>query len=357
MDMVKITINNEEYEFPAGTMLIDAARSLGITVPTLCHDKRMKPTSSCRMCVMDIGGRLQTSCSTVIWDGMVVESDNQKVKNARREVVDLLYSNHPQDCLTCDASGSCKLQDYCYDYGVTKGSYRSENNTTKYPIDTESSPFFNYDPNKCIKCGKCVQMCDTLQRNHALTMENRGFESRMSTAFDKGFDYSTCVSCGNCVAVCPVGALEVKKKTPWREWEVERTRTTCPYCAVGCQLELITKDGKVVGSEPYMGEHMMDTTNRGMLCVKGRFAYNYINSGARLTSPLIKNAQGEFEEASWDEALDLVASKLTKIKEEFGPRSIVGFSSARATNEDSYVMQKFMRAAIGTNSVDHCARV
>ena len=356
MEMVKVTINGQVHEFEKGTMLIDAARSLGIKVPTLCHDERMKPTSSCRMCVMDVGGRLMTSCSTEVWDGMEVESDNAKVKSARRNVVDLLFSNHPNDCLTCQATGECKLQDYCYEYGVKEGSFRSENNKD-YGKDLTSSQFLDYDPNKCILCGKCVGMCSSLQKNHALTIQNRGFESKMTQAFEIGFDESTCVSCGNCAAVCPTGALMVKKKVKYRPWEVKKTRTTCPYCAVGCQLNLITKNGKVVGAEPYTGEHMMKTTNTGMLCVKGRFAYNFINSGDRLRTPLIKNENGEFEEASWDQALDLVARKLAGIKEEYGSDYIAGFSCARATNEDNYVMQKFMRANIGTNNVDHCARV
>lgn len=354
--MVKITINGEVHEFPEGTMLIDAARSLGIKVPTLCHDERMKPTSACRMCVMDVGGRLMTSCSTVIWEGMVVETDNSKVKKSRRDVVDLLFSNHPNDCLTCEATGDCKLQEYCYEYGVKEGSYRSENNKN-YKIDRKTSQFLNYDPNKCILCGKCVAMCSEIQKSHALTIQNRGFESKMATPFEIGFDESTCVSCGNCASVCPTGALRPKKKKPYRPWEVKKTRTTCPYCAVGCQLNLITKGNEVVGAEPYKGEYMTETSNGGILCVKGRFAYNFINNKDRLRTPLIKNADGEFEEATWDEALSLIAEKLGGIKEEFGPEYIAGFSCARATNEDNYVMQKFMRAAIGTNNVDHCARV
>lgn len=354
--MVKITINGQVHEFQEGTMLIDAARSLGIKVPTLCHDERMKPTSACRMCVMDVGGRLMTSCSTEIWEEMEVESDNAKVKEARRNIIDLMFSNHPQDCLTCSATGNCKLQDYAYEYGVKEGSYRSESNKN-YEVDSTSSQFLIYDANKCILCGKCERMCSTLQRTHALAMQNRGFESKVTQAFEIGFDESTCVSCGNCASVCPTGALTVKSKKQFRPWEVKRTRTTCPYCAVGCQLDLLSINGEVVGAEPYTGEHMMETSNRGMLCVKGRFAYNFINSGDRLRTPLIKNEDGVFEEASWDEALDLVARKFTEIKKNYGPDVLAGFSCARAPNEDNYIMQKFMRATVGTNNVDHCARV
>lgn len=350
--MIRIKINGKDYEFEEGTTLLKACQSIGIKVPTFCHDDRLKSVSSCRICVVDVvnGRGLVTSCSSQIYEGMEVETDNEKVFQARKEILELLFSNHPNDCLTCQKSGSCKLQDYCYEYGVIDGAYRSGERKA-FGID-DSNPFYTYDPDKCILCGKCVRVCSELQGTNAIGMENRGFVSKVSTPFNLGLEHSTCVSCGNCVAVCPTGALMPKAKERFRQWEIKKTKTTCPYCAVGCQLNLLTKDGKVVGSEPFMRQE----PNDGMLCVKGRFAYNFINHKDRLRTPLIKR-NGIFEEASWEEALSLVTEKINGIKKEYGPDAMGGFSCARATNEDNYIFQKFMRTAVGTNNVDHCARV
>lgn len=348
---MNIIINNKAYEIEEGLTILQACRKIHIAIPTLCHDERLEPESSCRLCVVEVGdGKLMTACSTLCSEGMKIETESERVVQARREVLDLLFSNHPNDCLTCQKSGECQLQDYCYEYGVAEGSYRSQDNK-HYDVD-DSNDFYFYDPNKCILCGKCVRMCSELQVSNAIGMENRGFDTKVSTPFDLGLDQSKCVSCGNCVAVCPTGALMPKTRKKFRLWEIEKTKTTCAYCAVGCQLELLTKDGEVVGARPFM----MQEPNQGMLCVKGRFATHFINHPDRLKNPMIRK-DGKLVDATWAEATDLIASKFSEIKSRYGSDAIGGFSCARSTNEDNYMFQKFMRAVIGTNNVDHCARV
>lgn len=349
--MINIIINGISYEVPEDITVLQACQKVGIEIPTLCYDERLEPHAACRLCVVEVEGmrNLPTSCSLKVSDGMVVETHSDKVMKARKDVLDLLFSNHPQDCLTCEKSGDCQLQNHCYEYGVLEGDFKGEKRSLS--ID-DSNPFYYYDPNKCILCGKCVRVCNELQCTHAITIDERGFDSLVSTPFRKGIENSTCVSCGNCVSVCPVGALMPKsKREKFRLWDTETVKTTCSYCGVGCQLELRVSNGKVVGAQPAKGQ-----PNDGLLCVKGKFGYPFINHPDRLKTPLIRK-NGVLEEASWDEAYDLIVSKMKSIKEEHGSDAFGGFSSARCTNEENYLFQKMIRAVLGTNNVDHCARL
>lgn len=347
---MKIVIDNESYEVEKDSTILEVCNLLNIDIPTLCYDDRLTPHSACRMCLVEVEGskNLVTSCSTRVRDGMVVSTRNDKVRSARRDVLDLLLSNHPMECLNCEKSGECKLQDYAYDYGLIDGTFVGEKR--KGLIDA-TNPFYFYDPGKCILCGLCVRVCDELQCSHAIGFEDRGFDTIVATPFKEGLINSECVSCGNCVSVCPVGALVPKSLEKFRHWESKKVRTTCSYCGVGCQIDLRVKDNKVLGAQP-----AFDGVNQGLLCVKGKFAYKFISHGDRLKTPLIKK-NGKFVEASWDEAYRLIKQKASKIKEENGPDSFAGLTSARCTNEDNYLFQKLFRAVIGTNNVDHCARL
>jgi NADH-quinone oxidoreductase subunit G len=348
---MKITINGIEREVDPSRSLLHICEEAGIRVPTLCYDERMKPEGACRLCVMEDKKRdeLVVSCATFPKEGMVIETDSERVHKSRKGTLDLLFSNHPNDCLTCGASGACKLQDYCYEYGVLDGSYRS-GAQRKAPVDT-SNKFYDFDPYKCILCGKCYRMCQEVQCTDAIGLSNRGFTTKIATPMEEGLANSRCVSCGNCVAVCPTGAL-LPKNQNFRYFDVKKTRTTCSFCGVGCQIDILTKNEKIVGVEPHLGTK----ANDGLLCVKGRFSWHFVQHPDRLKEPLIKE-NGRFREASWEEALDLVASRMKQIKQDHGPDAIAGFSSARCTNEDNYLFQKLLRAGVGTNNVDHCARL
>lgn len=348
---IALTLNGKKVTAFRGETILELARRLNIHIPTLCHDPRLPADGACRLCVVEVEGqnRLLTSCETTAAPDMVVKTNSANVRQARQVMLDLLFSNHPDDCLTCKDSGHCKLQNYCYEYGVVRGSFRDFGR--KREEKDESNPFYDYDPEKCILCGQCVRVCAELQCTDAISLEGRGEATRVRTPNRVGLAHSKCVSCGNCVAVCPTGAL-MPKRQPDRWFGTKRTKTTCSYCGVGCQLYLISKDDKLVGVEPVQGAE----PNDGMLCVKGRFSWNFVQHPDRLKTPLIRR-NGTLEEASWEEALTLVATKLKETKATYGPDSIAGFSSARATNEDNYLFQKMLRAVIGTNNVDHCARL
>ena len=348
--MLNVTIDGIKLQVPEGTTILQAAESVGVEIPTLCYLKDLTPEASCRMCLVEIEGmpKLFTACSTPVAEGNVIFTKSEKVISARRNVLDLILSTHNADCFSCAKNGECQLQNLCYEYGVEKTSFAGVKND--YPID-DSNEFFTYNPQQCILCQRCVQVCQNLHGEAVIGVVNRGFKARVSTPFQNLLKSSNCVSCGNCVSVCPVGALLPKSKERFRSFETKKVHTTCTYCGVGCQLDLIVKDDKVVGTQPLYGP-----SNKGLMCVKGKFGYNFINHKDRLTKPLIRK-DGELVEAEWSEAISLIADRIKAIKAESGPDALAGLSSARCSNEDNYVFQKMMRAAIGTNNVDHCARL
>jgi len=355
MEMIKLTIDNREVEVEKGSTILDAARKLGIEVPTLCHLNLPHLThadqpGSCRICVMEVQGarNLLPSCATKAMPNMVIQSRSSRVVEARKTILDLMMSNHPEDCLTCEKAGDCSLQNYCYEYGVEKSSFKGAR--SEFPID-DSNDFYTRDMNKCILCRRCVTACSNLQVQHVLGFAKRGIETHVASAFDGEIKDSNCVSCGNCVSVCPTGALQPKSKVKFRKWETRKVATTCSYCGVGCQMDLVVKGNQIVDVEPRVGE-----ANSGLLCVKGKFAYKFVNHPDRLTTPLIRK-NGKLEAASWDEAYDLITAKYNEIKTKHGSSAFAGLTSARATNEDNYLFQKMVRTAFGTNNIDHCARL
>jgi formate dehydrogenase major subunit len=347
-------LNGKETEFKPGQMIMEAAQNTGITIPTLCYLKGASPTGACRVCCVEVKGArsLMASCSTPVTVGMEVFTDTELVHRSRKMIVELMLSSGKHNCLMCEANGNCKLQDLAYYYKITKLQFPEKDQKDIYPTE-DQNPFIVRDFSRCILCGRCVQACNEVMVNRAISQGYRGAESKIVTGGDCPYNESECVFCGQCVEVCPVGALTEKKaKGLGRPWETTKIRTTCPYCGVGCQQWLHVKDGKIVkvtGVEKAQ-------PNLGRLCVKGRFAYDFIYSEERLKTPLIREKSGEFREASWDEALDLVASRFKEIIQTDGPDAIAGVSCARSINEDSYQMQKLFRAVIGTNNIDHCAR-
>jgi len=351
---VTLTIDGIRITVPKGSTVLEAAEKAGIFIPTLCHDPELSKPGACRICVVEIPGmrNLPASCVTEAMEGMVVYTASPAVIEARKTILELLLANHPEDCLTCNKNGECRLQEYAYYYGVKFGAFKGEKH--RYPLE-DDNPFIVRDMNKCILCGKCVRMCEEVQGNNVLNFAFRGFNTIVTPALNSKYsdtEISNCVFCGNCISVCPVGALSEKDMLgKARRWEVKKVTTTCPYCGVGCQFDLNVKDDKVIGVTSTDGD-----VNGRVLCVKGRFGYGFIHHPDRLTTPLIKK-DGEFVEASWTEAINLVAEKLGAVKAKDGSDAIGILSSARVTNEENYLMNKLARAVIGTNNIDHCARL
>jgi len=353
-DEIRLTIDGREAAVPQGTTVFDAARRLGIDIPHLCYDPALglAPTSSCRLCLVEVQGARGPvpSCSYPAAAGMAVETDTPRLRETRRMVIELLLSDHPHDCLTCEKNGACALQKYAYAMGVKESRFAGEP-VRAAPV--QDGPAIVYDRSKCILCGRCIQLCHQVQVTGAVDFLGRGFDTRVALPPGVPRDQSVCAECGNCLDVCPTGALSYAgAQHTARTWEFEQVRTICPYCGCGCTLVLNIHDGRIVHitGEPGLG------VSRGLLCVKGRFGVDFIGHGERLRQPLIRK-DGTLLPATWDEALDLVARRLNEIRAKYGPDSIGGLSSAKCTNEENYVFQKFMRAAVGTNNVDHCARL
>jgi len=344
VDEIRLTIDGQQVEARKGMTVLEAAQAADIYIPTLCSDPDLEPYGGCRLCVVEIENMrgLPTACTTPATDGMVVHTDTPAVNDVRRTVVELLIADHPSDCLSCPKNQQCDLQKIAAYLGITE--QRFPKTTRVLPVDT-SNPFFDYDPNRCIQCAKCVRTCNEITGVGAIDLAYRGYASIVTTFGGRLLIDSICQSCGECVAHCPVGALAAKDaRQPVREVE-----TTCPYCGVGCQINLGIRHGQVV---KVIGKKE-GTVNNGHLCVKGRFGITeFVHHPERLTTPLVRR-NGELAEATWDEALGEVVAKLGS----YDPNEVAVISSAKCTNEENYLMQKFARAVLGTNNVEHCARL
>lgn len=346
MKMVKLTIDGREVLAPPEATILKVAKNAGIRIPTLCFHERLKPIGSCGMCVVEVAGNSTpvAACETQVAAGMAVTTHSDRLFPMRQDVLKAILVHHPLDCPICDKAGQCLLQDLVYEHGIS--GVEAQAPTSKFTAPYATT-FIKSNPERCVLCLRCVHACTEIQGIGALSMADGPDGKRIA------YDRDKCVSCGECIQVCPVGAM-VEKKTAlhWRSWQTEqKVRTTCPYCGCGCQQLLHVKDGRIIkvsGVEDGL-------PNQGRLCVKGRFGYDFIYSDERLKTPLIRE-NGGFREASWDQALRLVATRFKEIIAKHGPDALAGVSCSRSINEDSYQMQKLFRSVFGTNNIDNCAR-
>jgi len=346
MDMVNIDIDGKKLTVIKDCTILEAAIENDIYIPNLCHHPDLVPSGNCRMCMVEIEGRRGQviSCKTPIEEGMNIRTDSQEISLIRQTTLELLHVNHTQDCTNCSKNNTCQLQEVTAYVGVDEERLKRLRPTKQKMEKDESNPFFTLDHNKCIMCGICIRTCDEVQGIFAFDYGYRGFDTKVVTYGDKPIKESVCESCGECVVRCPVGALYIKDSViPTRE-----VKTVCVYCGVGCNIYVGVRGNKIVSSR---GDRD-SIVNKGRLCVKGRFGFSFVNHPERLSKPLIKK-NGEFVESTWDEALELIASKFKNAK----GNKFAALSSAKIPNEDNYVIQKFTRAVMQTNNIDHCARL
>jgi formate dehydrogenase major subunit len=353
-NMVTLEIDGFKVTAPAGTSVMRAAASIGIEIPKLCATDSLEPFGSCRLCLVQIeGGRgMPASCTTPVAEGLKITTQNKKLADVRRGIMELYISDHPLDCLTCSANGDCELQDMAGAVGLREVRYN--------PIETHlnaekdhSNPYFSFDPSKCIVCSRCVRACEETQGTFALTIDGRGFDSKVSPSQNQPFMDSECVSCGACVQACPTATLMEKSVIDNGQPE-HAIVTTCAYCGVGCSFRAEMKGEQVIRMVPAKD----GKANHGHSCVKGRFAFGYATHKDRITKPMIRaSIKDAWKEVSWEEAINYAASELKRIQAKYGKDSVGGITSSRCTNEEVYIMQKLIRAGFGNNNVDTCARV
>ena len=378
--MITITIDDKTIEAESNTTVMEVALSNGIDIPHLCYHPDLSVPGNCRLCLVEVDGFKSpvTSCELQCQDGMTIRTQSDTLFQLRREIIDLFLADHPLDCVICEKAGSCDLQKYAYQHNIKETSHNFHLSRTLYQDD---NPFFVRDHQYCILCGKCVRVCDEIVGASAIEFAGRGLDMMIATPFNQPMIDSTCVFCGSCVQVCPTAALmPVSRHGKGREWELERTRTICGYCGVGCQIEYAHRGDEIV----YAQARPDSPVNGEYLCTKGRYGWDFVSNPDRLTNPMIRrdlayelglteepwelpemsplavekpDINDSFIPVDWDTALDLVAEKLADTVKTYGPDAVMSLSSARCTNEENYLFQKFIRAGIGTNNVDHCARL
>ncbi|WP_045226408.1 formate dehydrogenase subunit alpha [Methyloterricola oryzae] len=352
---VSLEIDGFKVSVPEGTSVMRAASSIGIEIPKLCATDSLEPFGSCRLCVVQVeGGRgYPASCTTPVYEGMKVTTQNDKLGQIRRGIMELYISDHPLDCLTCSANGNCELQDMAGTVGLREVRYGYEGKNHLKSEKDASNPYFTFDPSKCIVCSRCVRACEETQGTFALTIDGRGFDSVISPGQHEAFMDSECVSCGACVQACPTATL-MEKGVIDKGQADHSVITTCAYCGVGCSFKAEMKGAEVVRMVPDKNGQ----ANHGHSCVKGRFAFGYATHPDRITSPMIrKSIHDPWQKVSWDEAINYAASEFKRIQAKYGRYSVGGLTSSRCTNEEAYLVQKLVRAAFGNNNVDTCARV
>ncbi len=354
MEEIKLTIDGKEVAGKTGQTILEVALENGIDIPYLCYHPKLSKSGACRVCLVRVNGKMfKASCSEPAADGMNIVTEDDAIAEYRKWVLELLLSEGDHNCLYCDANGACDLQVLVQKYGVEPQPYADTIRRSR-TMDYTSSKALKRNENRCILCGRCVRACKEVQVSNVWGFAERGSQTHLTVDDNKLWGESeTCTKCGTCVQLCPTGALSYQTVLgKGVNWELKKESSICIYCGVGCKIDFYTdKKGlltKAMGND--------DGPNRGHLCVKGRFGFDFVQSPRRLSKPLVKK-DGAFVETEWDEALDLVARRLTETKKEYGPDSIAALSSAKCTNEENYLMQKFMRAVVGSNNIDHCARL
>lgn len=342
---VVLTMDDARVEVPHGTTLLDAARTMGVEIPTLCHEPSLRPQAQCRLCLVEVEGRprLEPACATQAEAGMAVRTGSGRVWAARRTIVELLLSEHPHG--NGHVAAGCKLCRYAEEFGVRAPAF-GVGGPGRY---VRENPCIERNAAACVLCSRCARVCAQVQGIGALTFTGRGIGTELCAGDGLTLDETACEMCGNCVAVCPTGALRPRRTA--QAAPEKKVATTCGFCGVGCQLDLEVAGGRVVGAQAAPG----NVVNGDWLCVKGRFGHGFIHHPDRLTQPLIRY-NGALQPAGWDEALNYVAGRLAAIKAGHGPDMMAVMSSTRCTNEENYLAQKFARAVLGTNSVDQAAR-
>ncbi|MBN1305984.1 MAG: (2Fe-2S)-binding protein [Anaerolineales bacterium] len=368
MASIKLTINGKSIETHSGQTVLEVAQTAGIYIPTLCYHHALPPEGACRMCLVEIERQrsLQPACTFPATDGLVIHTHSPEVEATRKFILEMLISDHPLDCMTCDAAGDCRLQDLAYEYGVKGGRYQ-DGFKHSYEVN-DPNPFIQVDRNKCILCHLCVRACDHVNGVEAISVFYRGFNAHIGFGADGSLQDSPCEFCGSCVAVCPTAALSPKLASgKGRSWQVEKVDTVCSYCGVGCKLTLNVRDDHIIKVESTWD----GPANHGWTCVKGRFGFDYVHHPDRLKKPQVrkylldgkkkpKSRNGklwQWVETDWETAINITAEKLRTTRDKFGPDSIGVLTSAKCTNEENYLMNKLARQALGTNNIDHCARL